>query len=87
MGLVSPPLREGALLLFALFCAGLGALTLFPSGLWSYLLQPESAPALVLAEGRRGGRPGLALEPPLVLHSREGGDTPALRRIYFRDMP
>ena len=46
MGLVSPPLREGALLLFVLFCAGLGALTLFPSGLWSYLLRPESAPHL-----------------------------------------
>ena len=41
-GLVSTPEREGALLLFALFCTGLGMLTLFPHGLWRVLLtQPH----------------------------------------------
>ena len=34
-GLVSPPLREGALLLFLLFCAGRAALTVFPSNFWA----------------------------------------------------
>ena len=42
--LVSPPLREGALLLFLLFCAGLAALTVFPSNFWAYLLEPERWP-------------------------------------------
>ena len=32
--LVSGPWREGALLLFVVFCAGLAALTLFPAGFW-----------------------------------------------------
>lgn len=35
MGLCSPPSREGAFLLFVLFCAGLAALTLFPANFWS----------------------------------------------------
>lgn len=45
LGLVSGPWREGALLLFVLFAAGLAALTLFPANLWHYvndrLLQPQ----------------------------------------------
>ena len=45
---------------------------------------PAAAPALVLAEGRRGGRPGLTAEPPLVLHREDGGDTEELEEIYFR---
>ncbi|MGE4277764.1 MAG: VanZ family protein [Lawsonibacter sp.] len=43
--LVSGPWREGALLLFVMFGAGLAALTLFPAGFWRhvirYLCQPE----------------------------------------------
>lgn len=34
-GLVSSPVREGALLVFVLFCAGLAALTLFPAYFWT----------------------------------------------------
>jgi len=34
-GLVSGPWRETGLFLFALYCAGLGALTLFQGGFWS----------------------------------------------------
>lgn len=49
-GLVSPPLREGALLLFVLFCAGLAALTVFPSNLWAYLLEPDAWPQQSLLE-------------------------------------
>jgi len=33
-GLVSGPWREGALLLFVMFCAGLAALTIFPANFW-----------------------------------------------------
>lgn len=43
--LVSEPWREGALLLFVMFVAGLAALTLFPAGFWRRVLhslwQPE----------------------------------------------
>ena len=42
----------------------------------------ESAPSLVLAEGRRGGRPGLVIEPPLVLQDAEGKESAEVRRIY-----
>ena len=44
---------------------------------------PETAPSLVLLEGRRGGKPGLDLEPALVLHTPEGAAE--LDRIYFRE--
>jgi tRNA1(Val) A37 N6-methylase TrmN6 len=41
----------------------------------------ETAPNLVLVEGRRGGRPGLKIEPPLFLKDG-GGDSAEARRIY-----
>ncbi len=44
----------------------------------------EDAPSLVLAEGRRGGRPGLAVEPPLILRTAAGTPTAELDAIYFR---
>lgn len=37
-GLVSGTLREITLCLFLLFCAGLAALTLFPSNIWTYVI-------------------------------------------------
>mgnify|MGYP004691048565 CR=1 FL=1 len=43
------------------------------------------APSLFLAEGCRGGKPGLVLEPPLILHDCNGIPTPELNAIYFRD--
>ena len=45
----------------------------------------ESAPSLVLVEGRRGGRPGLVLEPPLVLQDANGRESGEVRRIYRRE--
>lgn len=42
------------------------------------------SPSLVLLEARRGGKPGLAWEPPLVLETAEGRPTAELDRIYFR---
>ena len=44
----------------------------------------ESAPSLVLVEGRRGGRPGLTVEPPLLLQSADGTESEEVRRIYHR---
>lgn len=43
-----------------------------------------AAPSLVLLEGRRGGKPGLAVEPPLILRSDDGSPTAELDAIYFR---
>ena len=43
------------------------------------------APSLFLAEGCRGGKPGLVLEPPLILHDSGGAPTPELNAIYFRE--
>ena len=44
-----------------------------------------SAPSLVLAEARRGGRPGLTVEPSLYLQDPGGGESAEYRRIYHRD--
>ena len=45
----------------------------------------SAAPSLVLVESRRGGKPSLAVEPPLVLRDPEGRETPEVRAAYFRD--
>lgn len=42
------------------------------------------APSLLLAEGRRGGRPGVETLPPLVLRGPDGGPTAELDAVYFR---
>lgn len=42
----------------------------------------DSAPSLFLLECRRGGRPGLTVEPALILKNPDGTDTPEVRRIY-----
>lgn len=46
--------------------------------------RPDSAPNLVLAEARRGGRPGLRIEAPLILRDADGAESAELRRIYRR---
>lgn len=43
-----------------------------------------AAPSLLLAEGRRGGRPGVEILPPLVLRQDNGTPTAELDAIYFR---
>ena len=45
----------------------------------------RSAPSLVLLECRRGGKPGLSVEPPLLLQLEDGGESHDVRRAYFRD--
>ena len=44
----------------------------------------SSAPSLVLAEGRRGGKPGLKMEPTLLLADENGLETEEYRKIYHR---
>lgn len=41
-------------------------------------------PTLILLEARRGGAPGLIIEPPLVLQDESGGESAELRKIYHR---
>ena len=45
----------------------------------------ERAPSLVLVEGRRGGNPGLTIEPPLVLQDETGADSLEMQRIYHME--
>ena len=42
-------------------------------------------PSLFLAEGCRGGRPGITVEPPLILQNSDGTPTAELNAIYFRN--
>ena len=42
----------------------------------------DSPPSLALIECRRGGRPGLRVEPVLIIKDSSGADTPEIRRIY-----
>ena len=43
-----------------------------------------AAPSLLLAEGRRGGKPGLHIEAPLVLQNAGGAPFAELDAIYYR---
>ncbi|MCR5575548.1 MAG: methyltransferase [Oscillospiraceae bacterium] len=66
-----------------LFCA-LTACGVEPKRLRLVCPRAESAPSLVLVEGRRGGRPGLTIEPPLLLRESDGTESAEVRRIYHR---
>ena len=45
----------------------------------------SSAPSLFLLECKKGGRPGLAAEPLLLLRDAGGGESEDVKRAYFRD--
>jgi len=45
----------------------------------------SAAPSLLLLESRLGGKPGLAVEPPLLMKDGQGNDTAELQAIYFKD--
>ncbi|MBQ6273036.1 MAG: tRNA1(Val) (adenine(37)-N6)-methyltransferase [Oscillospiraceae bacterium] len=67
-----------------LFCA-LSAAGLEPKRLRLVCPRPESAPNLVLVEARRGGKPGLVIEPALTLTDAEGSESAEVKRIYHRE--
>ena len=66
-----------------LMCA-LRACSMEPKRLRLVQNTASAAPSLVLLEARRGGKPGLTLEPPLLLREADGSETAQLRTIYFR---
>ena len=45
---------------------------------------PAHVPSLILVEGRLGGKPGLTVEPPLILQNPDGTPTDEADAIYFR---
>ena len=45
----------------------------------------SSTPSLFLLECKKGGKPGLAAEPPLLLRDAQGGETADVKHAYFRD--
>ena len=66
-------------------CCAMTAHGIEPKRLRLVQYSAERAPNLLLLEGRRGGRPGLRLEPPLLLTDGAGNDTAEIRRIYHRE--
>ncbi|UOO37161.1 methyltransferase [Oscillospiraceae bacterium CM] len=44
-----------------------------------------AAPNLFLIDSRRGGKPSLVIEPPLILTDENGYDTDEIKKIYHRD--
>ncbi len=42
----------------------------------------DSAPSLVLCEGRKGGKAGLCIEAPLIIQAEAGGYTDQMNEIY-----
>ena len=44
----------------------------------------DSTPSLVLIEGRRGAKPGLRIEPLLILSNGDGSESEEYKRIYHR---
>lgn len=66
-----------------IFCT-LTAHGLEPKRLRTVQHRMGSAPNLVLIEARRGGKPGLAPEAPLILTAPDGSDSDEAKRIYHR---
>ena len=69
--------------LFAVFRA-MAARGIEPKRLRFVQHRADTAPSLALIEGRRGGKPGLRVEPPLILCNDDGEDSEEARKIYHR---
>ena len=69
--------------LSAVFCA-MTACGIEPKRLRLVQQRALAAPSLALIEGRRGGRPGLSVETPLLLCGPDGGESEEYKRIYHR---
>ena len=66
-----------------IFCT-LTARGLEPKRLRMVQHREGAAPNLVLIEARRGGKPGLRIEAPLLLCAPDGGDSSEVKEIYHR---
>ena len=62
--------------------AALTAAGLEPKRLQTVAQREGLAPWLLLIEARKGGKPGLLWEPPLLLELADGTPTPIYREIY-----
>ena len=62
----------------------LSAHALEPKRLRLVCAREGRSPSLALIEARRGGAPGLIIEPTLLLRDSSGGESAELRRIYHR---
>jgi tRNA1Val (adenine37-N6)-methyltransferase len=67
-----------------LVCA-LRAAGLEPKRLRFVRHSPSKSVSLLLLEAKRGGKPGLQLEPDLLLHDADGQPTADYRRIYHQE--
>lgn len=65
-----------------IFCA-LTKFGLEPKRLRLVQYSAVKAPNLALIEARRGGKPGMSIEAPLIL-TENGADTPEIKKIYHR---
>lgn len=58
-----------------------------PKRLRMVLQRPDKAPWLFLLEGKKGGKPSLKTEPPLILEDELGGHSAEVYRIYRMTAP
>lgn len=65
-------------------CCALTANGLEPKRIRLTQYKQNTAPNLVLIEARRGGNPGLVIEPPLIMTNEAGEETEEIKRIYRR---
>ena len=65
-------------------CCAMSGVGIEPKRLRLVCHKAESAPNLILVEGRRGGKPGLKLEPTLILSNPDGSESDEFKRIYHR---
>lgn len=65
-------------------CCTMSSNGLEPKRLRMVQYKSSSAPNLLLIEGRRGGKPGLSIEAPLILTDHLGGDSEEVKKIYHR---
>ena len=65
------------------FCA-MTAVGIEPKRLRLVCARPGTAASLVLIEGRRGGKPGLRIEPDLILAESDGTESEEFKRFYHR---
>ena len=47
--------------------------------------RPSAEASIVLLEARKDGKPGLRIDPPLILHDEKGNETEEYQRIYHRE--
>lgn len=56
--------------------------TIEPKRLMLVHASAESEPSLILIEGRRGGKPGLRIEKPLIMRNPDGTESDIIKEIY-----